>query len=131
MVHKRAINVRFGSVADTTDKESPPIREAAFASLKVPLRSVPAPVDPTDASEEREASGRRKTLEYDSRKTTARPVRNSQLSGDQWRQHVSTRADLVKYHSSRCDRIRRIFEDATTICREPSIRRNLFRSVWP
>ena len=24
-------------------------------------------------------------------------------------------ADLVKYHSSRCDRIRRICEDATTI----------------
>ena len=40
-------------------------------------------------------------------------------------------ADLVKYHSSRCDRIRRICEDATTIRPEPGIRRNLFRSVWP
>jgi hypothetical protein len=39
-------------------KEPPPIREAALASLKVPPRPVPAPVDPTDASEEREASGR-------------------------------------------------------------------------
>jgi hypothetical protein len=39
-------------------KEPPPIREAAFASLKAPLRPVRAPVDPTDASEEREASGR-------------------------------------------------------------------------
>ena len=39
-------------------KELPPIREAAFASLKAPLRPVPAPVDPTDASEERAASGR-------------------------------------------------------------------------
>ena len=36
----------------------PPIREAAFASLKAPLRPVPAQVDPTDASEGREASGR-------------------------------------------------------------------------
>jgi hypothetical protein len=32
--------------------------EAAFASLKAPLLPVPAPVDPTDASEEREAWGR-------------------------------------------------------------------------
>ena len=32
-----------------------PIREAAFASLKAPLRPVPVPVDPTDGSEEREA----------------------------------------------------------------------------
>ena len=39
-------------------------------------------------------------------------------------------ADLVNYHSSRCDRIRRICEDATTIRLEPSIRRNLFRSAW-
>jgi hypothetical protein len=40
-------------------------------------------------------------------------------------------ADLVKYHSSRYDRIRRICEDATTILPEPGIRRSLFRSVWP
>ena len=39
------------------------------------------------------------------------------------------RADLVKYHSSRCARIRRICEDATTIRLKPSIRRNLFRLV--
>jgi hypothetical protein len=39
-------------------KSRPLIREAAFASLKAPLRPVPAQVDPTDASEEREASGR-------------------------------------------------------------------------
>jgi hypothetical protein len=32
------------------------IREAAFASLKALLRPVPAQVDPTDGSEEREAS---------------------------------------------------------------------------
>ena len=58
-------------------KEPPPIREAAFASLKAPLRPVRAPVDPTDASEGREASGRRRTLPYDSRKTNARPARSS------------------------------------------------------
>jgi hypothetical protein len=39
-------------------------------------------------------------------------------------------ADLVNYHSSRCDRIRRIGEDATTIRPEPSIPRNLFRLAW-
>ena len=39
-------------------------------------------------------------------------------------------ADLVKYHSSRCDRIRRICEDETTTRPEPNIRRNLFRLVW-
>jgi hypothetical protein len=39
-------------------------------------------------------------------------------------------ADLVNYHSSRCDRIRRICEDAATIRPEPSIRRNLFRLAW-
>ena len=39
-------------------KNPPPICEAAFASLQAPLRPVPAPVDPTDASGEREASGR-------------------------------------------------------------------------
>jgi urease accessory protein UreE len=39
-------------------------------------------------------------------------------------------ADLVKYHSSRCARIRRICEDETTIRPEPSIRRTLFRLAW-
>jgi hypothetical protein len=39
-------------------KELPPIREAAFASLKAPLRPVQGPVDPTDDSKEHEASGR-------------------------------------------------------------------------
>ncbi len=39
-------------------KEPPLIREEAFASLKAPLQPVRAPVDPTDASKEREASGR-------------------------------------------------------------------------
>jgi hypothetical protein len=38
-------------------------------------------------------------------------------------------ADLVNHHSSRCDRIRRICEDATTIRPEPGIRRSLFHSV--
>ncbi|MGA9138180.1 MAG: hypothetical protein WBZ39_09630 [Methylovirgula sp.] len=59
------------------NQKAAPIREAAFASLKAPLRLAPAPVDPTDASEEREASGRRRIALYDSRKTTARPARNS------------------------------------------------------
>ena len=54
-----------------------PICEAAFANLKAPLRPVPVPADPTDASEEREASGRRRILLCDSRKTTARPARSS------------------------------------------------------
>jgi rhodanese-related sulfurtransferase len=58
-------------------KSRPSIREAAFASLKAPLRPVRAPVDPTDAREEREASGRWRIALYDSRKTTARPARNS------------------------------------------------------
>jgi hypothetical protein len=40
-------------------------------------------------------------------------------------------ADLVNHHSSRCDRIRRICEDATTIRPEPGIRRNLFHSARP
>ena len=40
-------------------------------------------------------------------------------------------ADLANYHSSRCDRIRRICEDETTIRPRLSIRRNLFRLVWP
>jgi hypothetical protein len=39
-------------------------------------------------------------------------------------------ADLVNYHSSRCDRIRRICEDETTIRPRLSIRRNLFRLAW-
>jgi hypothetical protein len=39
-------------------------------------------------------------------------------------------ADLVNYHSSRCDRIRRIYEDETTIRPQPSIRGNLFRLAW-
>jgi hypothetical protein len=34
-------------------RRAPPIREAAFASQKAPVRLVRAPVDPTDASEER------------------------------------------------------------------------------
>ena len=38
-------------------------------------------------------------------------------------------ADLVNYRSSRCDRIRRTFEDETTIRPRLSIRRNLFRSA--
>ena len=38
-------------------------------------------------------------------------------------------ADLVNYHSSRCDRIVRIGEDETTIRPRLSIRRNLFRSA--
>jgi hypothetical protein len=59
-----------------TKKSHPPIREAAFASLMAPLRPVPALVDPTDASGEREASGRRRILQYDNRKTTARPARS-------------------------------------------------------
>jgi hypothetical protein len=58
-------------------REPLPIREAAFASLKAPLRPVRAPVDPADASEGREASGRRRTLQCDSRKTIARPARSS------------------------------------------------------
>jgi len=71
-----------GPWADINTKEQSPIREAAFASLKAPLRPVRAPVGPTDASEGREASGRRRTLQYDSRKTNARPARSSWLSGD-------------------------------------------------
>ena len=35
-----------------------PIREAAFANLKAPLRPVRAPIDPTGASAERKALGR-------------------------------------------------------------------------
>ena len=40
-------------------------------------------------------------------------------------------ADLVNYHSSRCDRIRRTCEGETTIRLVPSILRNLFRLAWP
>jgi hypothetical protein len=40
-------------------------------------------------------------------------------------------ADPVKYRSNRCDRIRRIYEDETTIRSERGIRRSLFRSAWP
>jgi hypothetical protein len=40
-------------------------------------------------------------------------------------------ADLVNYHSSRCDRIGRIGEGETTICPQAGIRRNRFRSAWP
>ena len=112
-------------------KKPPPIREAAIASLKAPLRPVPVPVDPTDASEELQASGLRGILEYGSRKTSARPARSSELSGDPWRRSVSKRADLVNYRNSRCDRIGRIGEDETTICPRPCIRRNLFRLAWP
>src|SRR5262249_31625545 len=63
----------------TAPTKSPehPIRESAFANLQAPPRRARAPVDPTDASEEREASGRRRIALYDSRKTTARPARNS------------------------------------------------------
>jgi hypothetical protein len=59
------------------NQKAAPIRELAFASLKAPLRPVRAPVDPTDAREAREASGWRRIALYDSRKTTARPARNS------------------------------------------------------
>jgi hypothetical protein len=55
----------------------PAIRAAAFPSLKALLRPVRAPVDLTDASEEREAQGQRRIALYDSRKTNARPAQNS------------------------------------------------------
>jgi hypothetical protein len=58
-------------------RRAPPIREAAFASLKAPLRPVPVPVDPMDGNEEREASGRRRILQCDNRKTNARPAQSS------------------------------------------------------
>ena len=67
----------MGNCRHHATKDPPPIREAAFASLKARLRQVRAPVDPMDASEGREASGRRRILQYDSRKTTARPARSS------------------------------------------------------
>lgn len=53
------------------------IREAAFSSSKEPPQPVRAPVDPTGANEAREASGRRRILRYDNRKTNARPARSS------------------------------------------------------
>jgi hypothetical protein len=69
-------------IADVT-KETPPIRGSAFASLKAPSRPVRAKVDPTDESEEREASGRRRIPPCDSRKTTARPLeaRDNRVTG--------------------------------------------------
>ena len=39
-------------------------------------------------------------------------------------------ADLVNYHNNRCDRIRHICEDETTIRLALSIRRNPFRLAW-
>ena len=48
-----------------------------YLQLKAPLRPVRAPVDLPDASEAPEASGRRKILWCDNRKTTARPARSS------------------------------------------------------
>jgi hypothetical protein len=112
-------------------RRAPPIREAAFASLKVPLHPVPVSVDPTGGSEAWEASGRRKILQCDSRKTNARPARSSELSGGPSRRSVSMHADLVNYRSNRCDRIAHICEDETTTHPQPSIRRNLFRLAWP
>jgi hypothetical protein len=41
----------IGNYRHHATKDPFPIREAAFASLKAPLRPVRAPVDPTDASE--------------------------------------------------------------------------------
>ena len=76
------LEIDASSRADSNARMLDAIREAAFASLRAPLQSVPAPIDPTDATEEHEASGRRKISLYDSRKTTARPARSSQLSGD-------------------------------------------------
>ena len=52
------MTLRSDRVDGGRTKEPPLIREAAFASLKALLRPVPAPADPTDASEERVASGR-------------------------------------------------------------------------
>ncbi len=106
-----------------------PIREAAFPSLAAPLRLVPAPVDPTDGIGEREASGQRRILQCGNRKTNVRPARSSGLSDARWRRSVSRHADLASYRSSRCDRIARIGEDETTICRQPGIRRSRFRSA--
>ena len=47
-----------GRVGCGRTKEPTSIREAAFASLKAPLRPVPARVDRPDARAEREASDR-------------------------------------------------------------------------
>jgi len=54
-----------------------PSRGAAFASLKARPQPAPAPADPTDGIEGPEASGLRKPLLSDSRKTIARPARSS------------------------------------------------------
>jgi len=62
--------------AEIGNQKAGPIRELAFASLKAPLRPARASVDPMDAREEREASGRRRILLYDSRKTSARLARS-------------------------------------------------------
>src|SRR5579871_4726792 len=40
------------------------------------------------------------------------------------------RADLARYHSSRCVHIRHICEDAATSRPQPSIRRTPFRLAW-
>jgi hypothetical protein len=58
-------------------KQPTSIREAAFASLKAPLRPVRALVDPAGAREGLAVSGRRRTLRYDSHKTIARSARSS------------------------------------------------------
>src|SRR5215467_1958431 len=70
-------HVCYGPIADIAHERAAPTREAAFASLKAPLRPVPAPVDPMDGSEEPEASGRGRILRYDNRKTTARAAQSS------------------------------------------------------
>jgi hypothetical protein len=110
-------------------QEPSPIREAGFASSRARPRPVRAPADPTDASEDRKVSSRGRVAAYDSRKTTARPARNSRLSGGRWRRNVSMHADLASYRSSRCARIGRICEDEATIRPEPGTRHNLFRSA--
>ena len=76
-VSQEGLFQHYPPIADINTKEPPPIREAAFASLKARLRPVPAPVGLLDANEDREASGRRRTLQCDSRKTIARPARSS------------------------------------------------------
>jgi hypothetical protein len=53
------------------------ICEAAFASLKVPLRPVRVSVGLMDGNEVREDLGRRRIFLYDSRKTTAHRARSS------------------------------------------------------
>jgi hypothetical protein len=51
------LEIDASSRADSNARMLDAIREAAFASLRAPLQSVPALVDPLDASEERAASG--------------------------------------------------------------------------